>query len=70
MKLTRVTYQTGNEATTVYLRDVERRGDWLCGIEVDRFGVAVRDGCHEAELRIADRKVWLVEEVERVERFV
>lgn len=61
MKLLRVTYG----AQQVYLRDWHEDGQWLKGIECDEHGVASRDGCAEAEVWIARRRIAGTEEVER-----
>jgi hypothetical protein len=50
VNVVRITYTDGHET---YLRDPEQRGGFLCGVECNPQGVALREGCTEApELRV------------------
>lgn len=63
MRLLAVRY--GSQET--YLRDWHEDGPWLKGIECDEHGVANRDGCAEAELWIARKRIVSMEPAERKE---
>lgn len=59
MDIVRVAWRVGDEMRVTLLRDPETRGEFLCGIECNEHGIAVRtEGCtDDAELMIHSDRV-------------
>lgn len=62
MKVTRIVLTSGQ---TTYMRDAEERGNFLCGVECNAWGVSSRtDGCaNDPELMVRLDRLTSVEEL-------
>lgn len=65
MLLLRVAYGAPTDPHRVHLRSWAYDGGFLKGIACDEFGIADREGCADAELWIAERRILEATPVER-----